>query len=701
MRTLARVALGLVALGLAGLVVLTLALPAIVDGAELRTRLDRATRDTIGRSLEYGELEIGILPPRIEVSDIVVGGATPGAAPALRAGRAAFALAWRPLLRGDAVVDSLVIDGAELRMLRTSEGLDLLAAALPAATAAPAAADSPISLRRISLRGSRIVFDDRVAAPPVVWALENVRLDATGEPTSAPVDFALAAQLASGGALRIEGRAALAGESKAVIELADFSFAPLASYLEALDRAAGAGSLEIDLVRVPDGAIELAARASSEALDAASGGTTASGAVDVTAQLRFQDGVLEGPYTVELTGATLDIADGAVHKAAGEPGRLEGRVRIDAAGTTSEFHLQLRNLGAEARLRSAPSLRVELAVPEFALEGWEETVPALAGYAPSGELVVDRLVYTDEPAQLRGSVELRRTVVAGGDGVVPIEIVGFVDATGTDLVLRQMFATTGSARFRLEGGISDLFGARDLSVRLSTPEPIESNSVFSLIDGLRDAVFGAFELELDAGLSLADAAARRPALERLSGELFFQIGGDQAGGRLRGVSLLRQVFDRFGPLGHAALLALPAQRGRTLDEYYSEEFRVAGGRFRIDGGEARTDDLYIVHEKYRANLRGAVRLADWALDLRGEIVIGSELDAALSGAPTGRERTIPLARVGGTLTDPTIALRDEDVSRFVAQYALRSDGKLGRKIDEALGAGASDLLREVLGGGGR
>ena len=105
--------------------------------------------------------------------------------------------------------------------------------------------------------------------------------------------------------------------------------------------------------------------------------------------------------------------------------------------------------------------------------------------------------------------------------------------------------------------------------------------------------------------------------------------------------------------------------------------------------------------EYRANLRGAVRLTDGALDLRGEIVIGSELDAALSGSSTGRERDRALARVGGTLTDPTIALRDEDVSRFVAQYALRSDGKLGRKIDKVLGTGASDLLGELLGGGRR
>jgi hypothetical protein len=703
-RTFVRVALGLVALAVVGLLVLVLALPAIVDGAELRTRLDQAARDTLGRSLEYGELEIGILPPRVEVSELVLGGATPGSPPALRSSRAALTLAWRPLLSGEAVVDALVIDGAELRMLRTSQGIDLLVAALPAAplaSAEPAAVGSPISLRRVSLRDSRIVFEDRVAAPPVVWQLDEVRLDATGGATAARVDFELTAQLASGGELRAAGRIELAGASEASVELEGFSFAPLASYLEALDRAGGAGSVAIDVVRGADGAIELDLEASSDALEAASGDTTAVGAVDVTAQLRLEDGVLEGPYSVDLTGATLDVAGGVVHKAAGEPGRLKGRVRIDDTGTTSDFHLQLRNLGADAKLRSAPSLRVELAVPAFALDGWEAAVPALADYAPRGELVVDRLVYTEGPPRLVGSAELRRVVVAQGDGAPPLEVAGFVDATGTELKLRQMFATAASARFQVDGGVSDLFGARELTVQLRTPEPVESNRVFSLVDSLRDAIFGALALELDLGLPLSGPAASRPALERLAGEFSFQIGGDEAGGRLRGVSLLRQVFDRFGSLGHAALLALPAKRGKSLDEYYSEEFRVAAGSFRIENGEARTDDLHIVHEKYRANLRGGLRLSDLTLDMRGEIVIGSELDAALSGASTGRERTISLARVGGTLADPTIALRDEDVSRFVAQYALRSDGKLSRKIDKALGKGASALLRDVLGGGRR
>jgi hypothetical protein len=704
MRTLVRIALGLVVLAVVGVIALWLALPSIVEAADLRGRFDAVARETIGRSLDYGEVELGILPPRLEVSDLVLGGATPEAEPAVQASRAALALAWRPLFSGEAVVDALVIEGATLRMLRTEDGIDLLAAAVPAAPAAAGEQEAdapPISLNRVSLRGSRIVFDDRVAAPPVVWELANVRLDATGGGGAAPVDFELDAALSSGGRLSGDGRVRLGGAAEASLRLEEFSFAPLASYIEALDRASGEGSVELDVTSEPDGAVELELAASSDALEAVSGETKAVGAVGLTAQLRVEQGVIEGPYTVDLQGATLDLAGGAVHKEPGEPGSLRGHVRIDDAGTTSDYHLQLRNLGADGSLRTEPGLRIELEAPAFALDGWETTVPALADYAPRGELVIERLVYAGAPQQLVGTVELRRVIVGQGEDRPPLEVSGFVDAKGKNVVLREMFATAGASRFGVDGGVTDLFGTRDLNVQLRTPEPIESNNVFSLVDALRDAIFGALALDVDLALPLAGPAAERAALERLRGDVEFQIGGDEAGGRLRGVSLLRQVFDRFGSLGYAALIALPAKRGKSLDEYYSEQFQVAAGSFVVADGMARTSDLHFVHEKYRTNLRGGIRLTDLKLDMTGEIVIGSEIDAALAGAATGRQRTIPLARVAGTVTDPKIKLRDEDVATFVAHYALGPESKLGKKIDKTLGAGASDLLREVLRGGQR
>ena len=704
MRNLVRIAAGLVALLVVGGIALAVMLPDIIEAADLRGTFDQLAREQIGRSLEYGEVDIGILPPRLEVSDLVIGGAEEGAPPAVRARRAALDLAWRPLFSGKAVVDALVIDGAELRMVRTAAGIDLLAAAVPAAPAASAAAEessgeSAVSLRRVSLRDSRIVFDDRLASPPVVWELTDVRIDATGGAAGGSTDFTLAAALASGGDVRGQGRVGGDGSVEAEVELADFTLSPIASYVEALDRLSGTADLEADVVRAADGSADVDLRIESDDLDVISGDTTAAGAASVTAELHYDAGVLTGPYTIDLTDATLELGGGAVKKAAGEPGRLEGTLRVDDAGAASDFRLQLRNLAADGSLKTSPALRLELSAPAFELAGWEATIPALEDAAPRGELRVERLVYTAEPERLTGSVELRSLFVEQGDDLPPLEISGFVDARGTSIALRETTATLGAARVSVSGGVSDLFGVRDVSVRIQTPEPIESNDVFSLVDSLRDAIFGALSIDLDLGLPLSGRAAEQPALERLNGAFSFQIGGDEAGGRLQGVSLLRQVFDRFGALGHAALLALPTKRGKSLDEYYSEQFSLAAGSFRIENGEARTNDLRIVYEKYRTNLRGGLRLDDLTLDMTGDVVISPEVDAALSGAEVGRERTIPLARVGGTLMEPKIVLRDEDVSRFVAYYALSKDSKLGKKIDKALGRGTSDLLRDILGGG--
>jgi len=702
MKILIRVGLGLVALAVLAIAGLWFALPAIVDGADLRGRLNAFTQESIGRTVDYGSVELGILPPRLVVAELSVSGASEGAPPALKAARAALVLAWRPLFSGQAVIDALDIESAELRMVRTADGIDLLAAAVPAAPAAAAepSTAAPIGLHRVSLRDSRIVFDDQAVTPAVTWELEAVSLEASGTDVGEPVDAELTARLASGGDVSGSGRFDPAGATTADLAIGDFVLTPAVSYVDALDRAKGKTDVSIGLVSPVDGAPQLKVALSGEPLDIASGDTTVVGAVAIVSELMLGDATT-GTFSVDLTGATVDLAGGAVHKLPGEAGTYEGELRIADDGVTIvRSHLQLRNLGADIQLRTEPALRVELSAPAFALDGWGTIVPALADSAPRGELRIERLVYTGEPERLVGVAELRKLLLDQGEGSPPLEVSGFVDATGRDVAVRQMSATLGAARLAVAGGVEDLFGTRNVTVRLNTPEPIESNNVFSLVDAMRDAVFGALALDVNLGLPLGGPTADQPALERLAGNFSFQIGGDEAGGMLKGVSLLQQVFNRFGTLGHAALLALPAKRGKPLDEYYSEQFRVAAGSFQIANGEARTNDLHIEHEKYRTNLHGGVRLTDLTLDMRGEVVIGPELDAALSGASQGRSRTIPLARVGGTVTDPTIALRDEDVSRFVAQYAFDNE-KLGKKIDKALGAGASDLLRDMLGGGSK
>ncbi|MCA9510739.1 MAG: hypothetical protein KC560_08560, partial [Myxococcales bacterium] len=99
------VVVALLALALAGLAVV---LPGWVESAGFRERIQSLARERIGREVDWGDVDVRVFPPRVEVARVVIGGATPKAEPAVRAERASLVLAWRALLRGRAAVDAIV-----------------------------------------------------------------------------------------------------------------------------------------------------------------------------------------------------------------------------------------------------------------------------------------------------------------------------------------------------------------------------------------------------------------------------------------------------------------------------------------------------------------------------------------------------------------------------------------------------------------
>ncbi|MCA9512110.1 MAG: hypothetical protein KC560_15465, partial [Myxococcales bacterium] len=518
-----------------------------------------------------------------------------------------------------------------------------------------------------------------------------------------PIAFEASGTLASGGDVAVRGEASADGPIDAAIELDGFEAAPLASYVDGIGRLAGRVDARARVARASaDAPRSSDATLDARALDLAMGDLSAKGPVSAKATLARDGERWSGPFSVDLGDAALDYGGGVVRKAAGTRATLDGTLSTDESGALrADYELRVRNAQAKGALRTGTRTRVEMSAPAFDVAGWEEVVPALAELSPTGSLALEGLVLQTSPLALTGSFALSKLALAQVEPDAPLVLDGRVDAKGTSLVPRDLFATVGAARLAVEGGLQDLFGARVLAVRLATPQPVESNAVFSMVDALRDAVFGALDLDLSLDLPLAGAAAAAPATDRLRGDVRFRIGGDEAGGRLRGVSLLRTVFDRFGALGYAALAALPAKRGKSIEDYYSETFQVARATFHVANGEARTQDFEVVHDEYTTRLRGGLRLADLALDMRGELVIGDRLDAALSGAAQGQARVIPLARVGGTALAPTVSVKPEDVAAFAARYVVQADSKLGRKIDDALGSEAGDLLRGVLSGAGR
>ena len=701
-----RIALAGLAVVVAFVMGLAMFLPSWVEGAGFRGEFERFAQENLGRTIDYGAVEVRFLPPRLEVANLEIGGSDATLPPAIAARSVAFELSWLALLRGRAVVDELVIDAATLRMVRTDGGIDLLAAALPASPAAASARDSavPVSLERVSVRDATVVFDDRVAVPPVVWELIETDIVAAASPSGGAIDFDLAGVLEGSSSVNVTGSASLEGSIAAEVSIQAVDAELLRSYAGAESAISGKLDMGAKLVRASaEAPLEVDLSVSSVQIEAVVEELSVSGPLGLAATLELEGETWSGPVRLDLNEAALDYAAGTLLKPAGIPGMLTGKlVHRAGSGTQGEYQLTLRNAVASGAIEAGPRLRVELDVPPFELTGWGEMIPALAEMDPTGTLGFEGVVFHGDPSDLAGSLALADVLIQP-EGVPALLVKGYLDALGNKLVPRDLSATAGTAKFVVEGEISDLFDegtGRSLALHLVTPDPVESNDVFSLLEPMRDAVHGALVLDADILLPLGVHWNERPASERLVGDVHFQIGGDEAGGRVRGVSLLQKAFDRFGALGHAALLALPARRGKSMDEYYSEDFHVAHATFRIENGAARTQDFEVVHAKYTTRLRGGLRLSDLALDMRGEVVIGEELDAALAGTDSGRERIIPLARVGGTALDPTVSLRSEDIAAFTSRYALGSNSKLGKKIDKALGAGASELLRSVLDAAG-
>lgn len=706
MRIAVRIALAGLVVVVAVVIGLAMFLPSWVESAGFRDEFERFAEEKLGRTIDYGAVDVRFLPPRVEVADLKIGGSDAASPPAITAHSAALELSWLALLRGRVVVDELAIDTATLRMVRTAAGIDLLAAAVPAAPAAASARDSagPVALERVSLRNATVVFDDRVAVPPVVWKLTETDIAAAASSAGGAIDFDIAGVLAGASSVNVTGSVSLEGPISADVAIHALDVAPLRSYAAVANAISGKLDIVAKLVRTGSKApLEVDFSVSSAQLDAVVDEFSLSGPLELAATLAFEGESWSGPVRLDLNEAALDYAAGTLRKPAGTPGMLAGKlVRRAGSGTQFEYQLTLRNAVASGVIETEPRLRIAADAPPFDLTGWAEMIPALADVEPTGTLGLEGMVFHGGPSDLVGSLVLGDVRIQS-EGAPALLLNGFLDARGNKLVPRDLSATTGAAKFAVEGEVSDLFddgAGRSLALNLVTPDPVESNDVFSLVEAMRDAVHGALVLDADILLPLGGKLAERPASERLIGDIHFQIGGDEAGGRLRGVSLLRTAFERFGALGHAALLALPAKRGKSMDEYYSEDFKVAHATFHIENGEARTQDFEVVHEKYTTRLRGVLRLSDLALDMRGEVIIGEELDAVLAGTESGRVRVIPLARVGGTALAPTVSLKGEDIAAFTARYALGSNSKLGKKIDKALGAGASDLLRGLLDAAG-
>jgi hypothetical protein len=354
-KLLIRLGIAVVVLVILGLVLLAVLLPRLAKSEAVRARIQSAALSALGREFAYRELGVGLLPPSLLVEEPRLAGEGPGAAALVEAERVALRVALLPLLARTLVVDSLVVDGAAVRLVRTADGVALpLPAEPPDATPAAesAALESggaavSLAVRALELRDAEVVLEDRAVDPPVTWELRDIDVMARGKALDRPIEIEASLKLGSGGAAAVRGTATLAGELDLEVALEALALGPLRSYLDADGALDGllSGTVRVQGPAASPARIsaDLAIRDAHFALsDIAVAGT-----VKARADLADALGAPGGSFDLDASNAELRYG-GAFTKPAGVPATVNGKIVTDERGNLGIDDVKLRIRGLDA-----------------------------------------------------------------------------------------------------------------------------------------------------------------------------------------------------------------------------------------------------------------------------------------------------------------------------------------------------------------
>lgn len=702
MRIAIRVGIAALALLALALVALEFALPRLVASDAVQARLRRAATEAAGAEVGFEALSFGLLPPRLVVRQPRL--SEPGQPqPLVEAESVDLELELLPLFARTVVVDSLVVEGATVRLVRTQQGIELprKAPARPAgappapggaAGSEPAESGVQLAIRDLALRNSKLVLEDRAVSPPVTWELSDVDAHAQGSSLDGPIEVDLTGTLASGGKLKLRGNVRLDGQVDLGLELDDVALAPARAYATGTKALAGTVSGKLSATGPLQSPTALRADLVLDRAELELDEMAFQGRLELEASLARGDAGLAGPFQMDATKAAVRYG-GFFQKPPGKEATATGKLAFGPDGQLemTDLHLKVQDFEAEGRLRTGARTRLELDAPPFELAGLAPLFPALLPYEPGGRLALEHLVVETGPLSLRGRVPVTELRVRPGKGE-PLVLRGVLEAKGTTLESQRLEAVVGGQTVTLDAKLEGLGGTPRYRLRANT-ESAELQALLRAFAIRDDMISG----PLTASADLSGPLEAQDPLRAVSGSAQLAVGR----GRLRGVSLLQGTVERLGVLGAFALALGSAKGGSAVQRFYGDEFESISGSFQIGAGRARSRDLRMVYRHYQVDLDGSLGLVDTSLDFKGRLTIHPEVDEALQAeaGAAGREKVIPLAHIGGTLGQPRIELTREAVVAFAAA-PRRSE--LEEKIDERLGKGSGrevlDTLEGLLGG---
>jgi hypothetical protein len=252
----------------------------------LRSGLVADAFGQLGLRLELGGVAVGLVPPHVDLSDLIV---HLGDEREVRVSHATVEVAWWPLLsEARADFSAFGVDGP---VIVHSAGADATAAAKG-------------RLERADRRGAGREADK-------AWKLE------------------LDGALETGGNFELDGLRTVA-ETRVVLKIEGVDPIPLLALLPRLaaraDEIEGRFDGEFEFVSTPGGAASLDASLRSDAAKLVAQDVRVDGPVDVAAKLDWSRSLPEGPFEIDASNADVSYA-GGLQTASGAGAKLKGVLR--------------------------------------------------------------------------------------------------------------------------------------------------------------------------------------------------------------------------------------------------------------------------------------------------------------------------------------------------------------------------------------
>ena len=371
---------------LALVVVAVLALPFLINANQFRPMLEERLTAALGREVKIGDLQLSLFSGGASASDVTIAD-DPGFAkePFLRAKGLAVGVGLWPLIVSRQLhVTSLTIDQPEIALLQSSSGdwnFSSLGGKVPANTATPATTGSSpadLSVKLVRITKGRLSMNNGAKSKPRV--LENVNVELRDFSATSSFPFSLQANVAGGGAVKLEGKAGPIPPANVIETPFDLSLTitslDLAGSGFAQPSSGIAGIVSVDGNAASDGhVVNIKGKLKADNLKLAKGGSPAKRPVEIDLVLA---------HDLAKQGGTLERS--AVHVGAAQV-NLNGTYRLN---------------------EESPVISVKLAGGKMALTELATILPALDIVLPAGSTIergtlsvdlaslgpVDRLVTT-------------------------------------------------------------------------------------------------------------------------------------------------------------------------------------------------------------------------------------------------------------------------------------------------------------------